>query len=134
MSKAEVDSATPRDSSRNRNHRCTRQGYRKYDAATEAEYKTKNQFKVLRRLEEARDSLELAARRIKKEGIAKIIDPRTTLAQLEKEEKRRKREEETQEEKEKEFCSRKKIRLDQYKKYDKQAAHQVQRENFFHAG
>ncbi|KAI9922627.1 hypothetical protein PsorP6_001133 [Peronosclerospora sorghi] len=53
----------------------------KYDAATEAEYKT--QLKVLRRLEEARASLELAAGLIN-EGIAEILDPCTTLTQLEK--------------------------------------------------
>ncbi|KAI9915780.1 hypothetical protein PsorP6_008027 [Peronosclerospora sorghi] len=95
----------------------------KYDAATEAKYKT--QFTVLLRLEEARDSLEFAAGRIN-EGIAKIIDSLTTLAQLEKKEKRRKREEETQEEKEEEACPCKKIRLDHYKKSRKQILASIQ--------
>ncbi|KAI9918210.1 hypothetical protein PsorP6_012309 [Peronosclerospora sorghi] len=78
----------------------------KYDAATESEYKP--QFKVLRQLEEAKASLELAAWSIN-EGIATIIDPRKTLEHLEKEERRRKLEKEAQEEKEKEACPRKKL-------------------------
>ncbi|KAI9909661.1 hypothetical protein PsorP6_015329 [Peronosclerospora sorghi] len=43
---------------------------------------------IIRRLEDATTSLELAAGRIN-EGIAKIIGPRSTLAQLEKEERGR---------------------------------------------
>ncbi|KAI9918275.1 hypothetical protein PsorP6_011906 [Peronosclerospora sorghi] len=92
------------------------------DATIEAENKT--QLKVLRRLEEAGAILKLAAG-----ASTKIIDPRTTLEQLEQEVRRRKREEKNQEEKEKEACTRKKIRLAQYKKYAKQAVQQVQREN-----